>query len=580
MIVEAYRKYKAAGLTCLPIKKGDKTPAMSTNWKLGCDDESLYQHGIGIVCGKISGGVECIDFDNHFSDADKVVGAFLTGDVLEIYNRTFIILESTMSGGFHILYRCSEVGGNQKLAQRAKAKNGGFVPDTIIETRGEGGYFVCAPTPGYKLVEGSIENIPTITPEERKVLLDSAKAMNEWRDKKRDSVKDYEDSEMPGDYYNKLPESIDDLKAALVRHGWKQITDKRWRRPGKDKGISATLGYVADNVFYCWSENGYPFEIEKCYNPFGAIALLDYNGDHSAFAKELAERYNLGRTKERSANNVAVKKEDDKTETELDGILRKAFINLDVPIPEPPIVVRILDKEGTSTVEKRLLTLGNFSCITGKSKSKKTFLTSVLLSSAVKNGMMQGKIVSSFKDNKRICLLFDTEQSGYDAFVTAARVPSMIGSRSPNFRCFDLREHSPAMRCEIIGHALERFNKSVGYVVIDGIADLAKAINDEEEASRVVSLLMKWTKVYNCHITTVIHQNKNDNYATGHLGSAIIKKSECVMSVSKVVNDFRRSTVSCDLIRGTGDFKDFDFYINNDSLPEVIHNDEDYEAPF
>lgn len=60
--------------------------------------------------------------------------------------------------------------------------------------------------------------------------------------------------------------------------------------------------------------------------------------------------------------------------------------------------------------------------------------------------------------------------------------------------------------------------------MIDGIADLAMAINDEIEASRVVSLLMKWTKLYNIHITLVIHQNKNDEYATGHLGSAILKR--------------------------------------------------------
>jgi hypothetical protein len=61
----------------------------------------------------------------------------------------------------------------------------------------------------------------------------------------------------------------------------------------------------------------------------------------------------------------------------------------------------------------------------------------------------------------------------------------------------------------------------LGFVVIDGIADLANAINDEIEASRVVSLLMRWTKIYNCHIHVIIHENKADNNATGHLGSSI-----------------------------------------------------------
>lgn len=573
MIAKAYRAYKKAGLTCLPIKKGDKSPAMSTNWKVGCDDESLYQHGIGLVCGKISGNLECIDFDNHFSDAKEILGQFLTDEVEEICNRTGIPLESTMSGGYHIMYRCEEISGNQKLAQRPKAQNGKFIPDTIIETRGEGGYFVCAPTNGYKLMGADIENIPTITKEERAILLNTARSMNEWYEKNKNISVEYESTDKPGDYFNNLFEAIDEMKGSLVRAGWTEVSDKRWRRPGKDKGISATLGYVADNLFYCFTPNAHPFEEEKGYMPFGVVGLLDYGGDFKSFAKDIAERYNLGGIKERSANSVKVKNPEEKTETELEGFLRRAMINLEVPIPKPPIVVKILDKEGTSSIEKRLLTLGNFSCITGKSKSKKTFLTSVLLSSAVKNGMMQGKIVSDFPENKRTCLLFDTEQSGYDAFVTASRVPSMVGGIRSNLKCFDLREHSPAARCQIINYAIEKYSKSIGYIVIDGIADLAKAINDEEEASRVVSLLMKWTKENNCHITVVIHQNKNDNYATGHLGSAIIKKSECVMSVSKVPNDFKRSTVSCDLIRGTGDFNDFDFFINKDSLPEVIHND-------
>lgn len=572
MIREAFKEYRASGLTCLPIKKGDKTPAMSSSWKNGCDDESLYQYGVGIVCGQKSGGLECMDFDNHFGDAKDVFGEFLDDEVQEICNRNVIPFESTMSGGYHLLYRCSEVGPNQKLAQRPKVSNGKTVPDTIIEIRGEGGYFVCAPTDGYSVMFGNISEIPEITPSERLVLIEKAKSLNEWYEIEKTKKHDSEIKDKPGDYYNNRQEAIEEMRGALIRAGWEEVDHKRWRRPGKTKGISATLGVVAPNVFYCFTPNAYPFEQDSGYSPFRVVGLLDYGGDFTELAKDIIDRYNLGGPKERSVNDSPVVAKEEKTGTELDGILRKAEINLDIPVTNPPIVLKIFDQEGIDVVEKRLFTLGNFSCITGKSKSKKTFLTSLLMASAVKNDMIQGKFVSDFPDNKRTCLLFDTEQSGYDAFVSAIRVRAIAGGRYENFRCFDLREYSPIERCSIIDYALKKYSKSIGYVVIDGIADLAKAINDEEEASRVSSLLMYWTKIYNCHITVVIHQNKQDNYATGHLGSSIIKKAECVISVNKTPNNYKQSAVSCDLIRGTGDFNDFEFFINNESLPEVIQN--------
>ncbi len=233
----------------------------------------------------------------------------------------------------------------------------------------------------------------------------------------------------------------------------------------------------------------------------------------------------------------------------------------------------IKDRDIKRTYNKRLFTLGNFSCITGKSKSKKTFLSTLLLSSATLNGEIQKKIISDFPENKRYVMLFDTEQSEYDAYITAKRVPDMLRVDCGHFGAFDLREYSPKERCDIIAYGLERLSGSIGYVVIDGIADLATAINDEEEASRVVSLLMKWTKMYNCHITVIIHQNKNDNYATGHLGSAIIKKAECVISVQNSPNDNYKSEVSCDLIRGAPSFDDFEIEIDDHFMPSIVSMD-------
>ena len=105
--------------------------------------------------------------------------------------------------------------------------------------------------------------------------------------------------------------------------------------------------------------------------------------------------------------------------------------------------------------------------------------------------------------------------------------------------------------------------------MIDGVADLVEDINDIEQSNKIISTLMKWSKDYNLYISTIIHQNKNDNYATGHLGSALIKKSEAVISVEKHSENPKYSKVSCDNIRGAMEFEDFSFYIDDNLMPKI-----------
>ena len=79
-----------------------------------------------------------------------------------------------------------------------------------------------------------------------------------------------------------------------------------------------------------------------------------------------------------------------------------------------------------------------------------------------------------------------------------------------------------------------RMNDNIGLVVIDGIVDLSsKGVNDEEEATAIASKLLQWTSEKNCHIACVLHENKNDRNAKGHLGSLMVQKSETTISLAK-----------------------------------------------
>lgn len=562
-MIEVARKYKEAGLSCLPTNK-DKTPAISA-WK-GIDIAPVLftAYGIAIKGGASSGNLECIDFDNHFGDAKEVISEFMKVDgVREIYDKYRLPIQSTVSGGFHLLYRCEVNEGNKKLAMRPKADaNGKARPDVLIETRGEGGYFVAAPTPGYVVIKNDITQIAIITPGERGVLLSAARVFNTWVERMYETPSD---KERPGNVFNDDPASVDEMRSALLLAGWTDIGGGKWRRPNKKEGISATLGKAADRIFYNFSSSAHPFEIEKGYTAFQVVGLLNYDGDFRRLASDLAERYQL--SNKSLSSPPPIKK--DQTMDEVDSLLLRSMIDFSIPVAKPPVIMKIRSQMGTSVGYSRVLTLGNFSAITGKSKSKKTFLTSLIMASALNGGYFDKVFQSELPAGRKGVLLFDTEQSNYDAYMTAKRIPDMLGSARDEFGAFDLREFSPMERCKLIERALEKTHNDVSLVVIDGIADLAMAINDEVEASRVVSLLMRWTKQYNVHITLVIHQNKNDEFATGHLGSAIMKKAECIISVSKDHTNTSRSLVECSLIRGARDFDKFSFTINEQGLPVV-----------
>jgi hypothetical protein len=561
-VIEIVKKYNSIGLQCLPCSQ-DKLPAIPKEgtWKRNFDLKEFTSKAIGIKCGSCSDNLECLDLDNHDGKGQERLLSFIP-QIKDLYDKYKFPIEQTQGGGYHILWKCDYIEGNQKLAEVPKMNDQGkWVGDAIFETRGEGGYFVAYPSPGYKVIKNDIFTIPRITKEERSIIISISKSYNIYLKNSDIKKSEYEGEDRPGDYYNKLPEAIDEAKDVLIGAGWKQSGQYNWIRPGKTKGVSATFGKAAENIFYPFSANAYPFDMEVGYTPFQIIGLLKYNGDFKQWAKDLAERLNLSHTKPEQKINKSELSKDQKFER-----LKKAFINTEIEIEKPPTILYISDLDTTFNYKKRLFTLGNFSAIIGKAKSRKTFLLAMLTAALIRNDNLYNKFYGALPIDKRFCLYFDTEQGLYDSANTIKRIERMAAIKLDNLIGFNIREYSPFERCEIIEDALNKWT-NIGFVAIDGIADLATANNDEEEATRVTGLFLRWTKQYNCHISTIIHQNKNDNFATGWLGSAIMKKSEIVISTSKDKGSIAQSKVSCDYSRSI-DFLDFFFRITDDGLPE------------
>lgn len=242
--------------------------------------------------------------------------------------------------------------------------------------------------------------------------------------------------------------------------------------------------------------------------------------------------------------------------------LEQSRIDPNEEVSEPISAIQINSSEGFTPS----LTLGNFSMITGKAKSKKTFLIGAISAAAITGETIIGVVQGVLLQEKRNILYFDTEQSRPHTIKSVRRIIDLSGGEvSENFHAFGLRRYDPDQRLEIIELALERY-QGVGLVFIDGGRDLLSlGINDERLATKITSSFLRWTELYNMHLCIVLHQNKKDVNPRGHFGTECMNKAETVFSVTAQNNG--SSVVSCDYSRYIP-FKDFAFRINEAGLPE------------
>lgn len=275
-------------------------------------DSGQYD-GIGIVCGAISGELEMFEIEGRFADADgyDALGmAIIESGYADLWHRLCTgYLERTPSGGFHWIYRVQgePARKNIRLARRPATPAELEVKPTekskvLIETRGEGGFTIVAPSGGrthpdgtsWEWVSGKPADIPVLSAEQRDALhaiastFDSLPAQ-EWTPKEGKERQEG-DPLRPGDDYNDRADWTELLEA----HEWTYVKVLRdgsaaWRRPGKTVGISATVGHGDTDRLHVFSSGAYPLEADETYSKFAVYAAYEHGGDFSEAARALAE---------------------------------------------------------------------------------------------------------------------------------------------------------------------------------------------------------------------------------------------------------------------------------------------------
>lgn len=278
------------GYSVIPCK-ADKSPdgawkKYQTEARNSNEVDSLNSPLYGIVTGY--NDLEVIDIDLKVFSSLKEMQDFwneyllFLKDNIDDFDKKFVI-KKTKNKGYHILYKCTEIQGNTKIA-RLKGHKG-----AIIETRGVGGMVILYPD---TLSDLNYQDVQYITPEDRFILWSCSKTYNYTEDIPNEiapRVSDIEDTQLkPWDDYNEK-QSIFDVIAddfTIVR----TLNDKYIiKRHGASSPHS---GYVYKNsgcMFLFSTGTCYP--AEKLITPFTAYAYKYCFGD---FAKAGSELYHKG----------------------------------------------------------------------------------------------------------------------------------------------------------------------------------------------------------------------------------------------------------------------------------------------
>ena len=216
--------------------------------------------------------------------------------------------------------------------------------------------------------------------------------------------------------------------------------------------------------------------------------------------------------------------------------------------------------------------------ITGKAKSGKTFVTSMLMTCC------QVRDVLSFhreQESPLRVLWYDTEQSDESTQdILKNRIMRMVAGKDgviqtelfdngdglPRIDVFNVRAVEWKLRRKLLIEAVNMCEPDL--LIIDGIRDLVNDINDGVLAQEVMEELMKLAADKKCCIVCVLHQNKGseDHNLRGWIGTELMNKAFEVYACEKMMPQ-RIFKVEQTLTRKYDIEQTMYFEVNNEGLP-------------
>ncbi len=265
----------------------------------------------------------------------------------------------------------------------------------------------------------------------------------------------------------------------------------------------------------------------------------------------------------------------DEYSVEYEYMKEHSFVDVTKHAKYPPVAISsgVFSSHGT-LLPIPIVTYGNILFIQAPPKTMKTFFVSLLASSYLNGKKEYTGNIKGHPDGRKL-LHIDTEQGEWHASRTFRRVMDMSDVNKEMYLPFALREFS----CDDIIKFIEthlHLNQDIGVIIIDGIADLVRDVNDIASSFETVKTLMRLSTKYNCAIVTVIHSNYGSDKPTGHLGSFLEKKAETQIKLEPNPTVPGHILVKCKRSRNTS-FDTITFMVNEKHYPVVIEVEDPIE---
>jgi len=260
------------------------------------------------------------------------------------------------------------------------------------------------------------------------------------------------------------------------------------------------------------------------------------------------------------------------SEIDFKKIFQEALIDPSEEIKQQPIAISIRESDYKGTLYPIPFgSYGDFSCIVGASKSRKTFFKSMIEAGYIGGSSnILNPSIKGHNSKDKFVISFDTEQSQYHTQRVQRRVLEMVGANYDLYKTFSLRQYNPKERFDFIDWVVfeSDFKDNIGLMSIDGYVDLVTDFNNLEQATGLTEKLLQWTAKGKMHCTGILHKNFGTAKPVGHVGSSVLKKAETVVFVEKNENE---TIAKCEYSRNIP-FEPITFDVNKDWLPYETDN--------